>query len=76
MPESYTPTLENIREAYEYWSAGLGGSDSSEIDRFVAGIKAEALRSAAEMVDTYPTTDQASKGLRAFADLIEKEVRD
>lgn len=33
--EEYTPRAETLQEAYEYWVAGLGGSDGHEVERFL-----------------------------------------
>ena len=36
MSDEYTPSAEKLQEAYEYWVAGLGGSDGREVERFLA----------------------------------------
>ena len=36
MSDEYTPSAEKLQEAYDYWVAGLGGSDGREVERFLA----------------------------------------
>lgn len=50
MNDKYTPTEDVIWEAYEYWSAGSGGAERAELDRFINRVKADALREASEEI--------------------------
>ena len=36
MSDEYVPSAEQLQEAYEYWASGCGGSDGSEVERFLA----------------------------------------
>ncbi len=49
----YTPTYEVIQAALEYYSAGCGGYDSNELDRFIAAERAEAWDEAIDFISRH-----------------------
>ncbi len=82
----YTPNLATIESAYVNWALladrGIDASEAAaECDRFIAKVKADALREAAEDMDNTDDPDaihiangDADLWLKARADRIEREA--
>lgn len=57
MPEEHTPTTDEARDCYVYgrWVEGPPERHFAEFDRWLAQVKAETLRDAADRVDAQMT---------------------
>lgn len=53
MPEQYTPTIDEVRSAWqEHFTHPGVGELGQQFDRFIAQVRAEALREAADELST------------------------